>query len=363
MDKLQSLNFGCLQDHDECLTVFAARAERYVFDDPNTSLLKLRQFAELLARHIAAFHGIDTSGEEFHQTIATIRSRRLAPREVTELLDQLRLRGNEAAHDDQSHRGDVANCRRIALAGLISAHRLAGWFQQTFVAGDFAPGPFKPPPNPRDAEDALRLELDALREEAARHQQALAQMHGEMKELHRIRAELEREAEEARQANRADKRLREQAQREQEAERRVYEHRLREIQQRAPFKPPAELDSFITRSQESAKRLGLGSKEREYVPLAQLRVMGPHKSSCCRKPMLLVQSSSGGFVTSNCSQCGKSRTLGYQEFFDLDLWVSCPKCRKRMEAAIVDSNYGFVCSECNWRCYLASLLPMWNELV
>ena len=41
--EVESRNFGFLKQHDPLLVVYAARAEVYVFDDPNTSLVKMRQ--------------------------------------------------------------------------------------------------------------------------------------------------------------------------------------------------------------------------------------------------------------------------------------------------------------------------------
>ena len=43
---LCSPNFAFLAEHDEQLVRLAALAERYFADDPNTSLIKLRQFSE-----------------------------------------------------------------------------------------------------------------------------------------------------------------------------------------------------------------------------------------------------------------------------------------------------------------------------
>ena len=39
-----SPNFDFLAKHDPLLVRFAAQAERYVIDDPNTALIKLGQF-------------------------------------------------------------------------------------------------------------------------------------------------------------------------------------------------------------------------------------------------------------------------------------------------------------------------------
>jgi type I restriction enzyme R subunit len=50
----KSPNFSFLSEHSSLLSQCAVQAERYVFDDPNTALIKLRQFGELLAQEVAA---------------------------------------------------------------------------------------------------------------------------------------------------------------------------------------------------------------------------------------------------------------------------------------------------------------------
>jgi hypothetical protein len=57
-------NFGFLQVHDPQLAWLGALAERYFHDDPNTCLLKLRQFGELLAQLVAARTGLYGVREE-----------------------------------------------------------------------------------------------------------------------------------------------------------------------------------------------------------------------------------------------------------------------------------------------------------
>ena len=51
---IASPNFAFLAKHNVVLVRCASLAERYVFDDPNTSLIKLRQFIEVLAQQAAA---------------------------------------------------------------------------------------------------------------------------------------------------------------------------------------------------------------------------------------------------------------------------------------------------------------------
>jgi type I restriction enzyme R subunit len=60
----KSPNFSFLSEHSTLLSQCAVQAERYVFYDPNTALIKLRQFGELLAQEVAARTGIDVFPED-----------------------------------------------------------------------------------------------------------------------------------------------------------------------------------------------------------------------------------------------------------------------------------------------------------
>jgi type I restriction enzyme, R subunit len=51
-------NFGFLARHDAVLVRLAALAERYFPDDPVTTLMKLRQFGEMLAQQVGARAGL-----------------------------------------------------------------------------------------------------------------------------------------------------------------------------------------------------------------------------------------------------------------------------------------------------------------
>ncbi len=57
MHKIRSANFDFLETHSDQLVWLGSLAERYFSDDPNTCLIKLRQFAELLAQMVAARMG------------------------------------------------------------------------------------------------------------------------------------------------------------------------------------------------------------------------------------------------------------------------------------------------------------------
>jgi len=94
-----------------------------------------------------------------------------------------------------------------------------------------------------------------------------------------------------------------------------------------------------------------------------LRISGHSLSKCCSETTILVQSMEGGFVTRNCPKCGNKETLPEQAFKnELDLWVACPDCKRRMESTILGNNYGFVCESCQVSIQLSDLLPRWEDL-
>jgi len=66
-------------------------AERYFAEDPNTALLKLRQFAELLAQLVATKVGLYTSREEAqYDLLRRLQDQGILPREVAQLFGEVR---------------------------------------------------------------------------------------------------------------------------------------------------------------------------------------------------------------------------------------------------------------------------------
>jgi type I restriction enzyme R subunit len=337
-----SPNFGFLASYGEPLMLCAARAERYVWDDPNTSLMKVRQLAEMIAKQSAARCGLDPSNDGFSAIVAMLFRNRIVSAEIRDHFEIIRLRGNEAAHND-------AGERKIALAALITAHRLAIWFHR--VAGnlpEFDPGPFRPPPNPASVEESLRADLEALRAEASEFNERLDSAQHEISELRAESTRLGQEAEASSQYAELLSSVLDSTKESAERERATFERELSRLRAEAKLRPSASLMSFVNRSRAAAQSLGQRGEQAEYLPLAQLRSQGLRKSSCCRAPTILVQSMTGGFVTANCSKCNNSASVSSNDFFhELDIWVSCPKCRKRAGPSTVGrANYGYKCNTC-----------------
>jgi type I restriction enzyme R subunit len=180
-----SANFDFLAPHDGQLVRLGALAERFFRVDPNTSIIKLRQFAELLAQLTAAKTGLYTSIQEPQaDLLRRLAFERVLPREVADLFHQLRIAGNKAAH---AREGDYSQ----ALTGLKIARQLGVWFHRTFFDPGFAPGSFTPPPDPAVAGRALREELERLRRELDESRTAVerAQAAAEESEQARLSAE------------------------------------------------------------------------------------------------------------------------------------------------------------------------------
>jgi Domain of unknown function (DUF4145) len=90
---------------------------------------KLRLFAELLAKLVAARHAIEIlSGESFDTVLRLLRDQGLLPRQPAELFHYLRRVGNAAVHDNV---GTPAE----ALTALKLARQLGVWYVRSYGQG------------------------------------------------------------------------------------------------------------------------------------------------------------------------------------------------------------------------------------
>src|SRR5256886_10601843 len=97
---LPTSNFAFLSVHDAQLVQLGALAERYFRDDPGTTIFKLRQFAELLSKGIAARHALYVGEREtFEDTLRRLAFERIVPKEPADFFHALRKAGNRAAHE------------------------------------------------------------------------------------------------------------------------------------------------------------------------------------------------------------------------------------------------------------------------
>ena len=173
---LQSIqsNFDMLRSYEEQLWRLGALAERYFAEDPNTSLLKLRQFSEVLAQSLAARIGLlSNAAETQYELVRRLHNEGALPKEVKQLFDQIRINGNAANHAlEGNHAG--------ALSTLKLCWQLALWFHRTFTDGHHKSGPFVPPKPTGNETAELQTELERLRADAASYQAQHQQFHAEL---------------------------------------------------------------------------------------------------------------------------------------------------------------------------------------
>ncbi|MBE0681293.1 MAG: type I restriction-modification system endonuclease [Anaerolineales bacterium] len=158
-----SPNFSHLQAVDEQLVILGALAEKYYADDPNTSLIKMRQFGELLAKHVATKMGLyQTEKEESqYELLRRLRDEGVLSQEIYQLFGEVRRAGNVASHAIQ---GDSATALNVLKIGW----QLGIWFQRTFLKEDFMADAFVEPSGRNEVEALLkeREELAAKAEKA-----------------------------------------------------------------------------------------------------------------------------------------------------------------------------------------------------
>jgi type I restriction enzyme R subunit len=157
-------NFGDLKAIEPLLAGLGALAERYSVDDPNTALLKLRQYGELLTRVVAARSGQLRTADEGQQAetqqarLARLRREGVLPQEVWQLLTELRRTGNEANHDFSGEREQALNL--LQFAWMLGVWLLRTFHNPAYVRGEFIA--------PRRQDDAGQLRLLLAEAEQAR---------------------------------------------------------------------------------------------------------------------------------------------------------------------------------------------------
>jgi hypothetical protein len=115
-------SFEFLNNFDSTLVRLGALAESYPKSDPHASLIRLRQYGEILSRHIAEKFNIYVESEEINfDLLENLKNVKQVPREVLSGLNQLRIFGNNALHSFQGDSSDVKK-------NIQTAIKLGQWF-------------------------------------------------------------------------------------------------------------------------------------------------------------------------------------------------------------------------------------------
>lgn len=264
-----SPNFSFLASHSDLLLRLATLAERYVFDDPNTALIKIRQLAEAMAKGVASKIGIECGRDvSFLDVERDLRDYGLLDQSLHQIMRTVRQTGNEAVHE-------IAGSRREALHQLKLVRQLAIWFHKTVTGNPgFKAGPFTPPPDPSDADAILTEQLQRLREDLAKRE---AELHGERLKTEELSKRVRQKETEARAAFANEQAALELAQEtEESALRRIaeYEEMLEAVSAEKAHQPPAEQQQVIAFAQKAASDIDLDEFDTRKLIDQQLREAG-----------------------------------------------------------------------------------------
>lgn len=152
-------NFAFLSEYDPLFLQLAQSAERAFSADPNTTLIKLRQFAEAIAQEVAARSGVAFDAQTTQADLLYKLNRELGfDPSVRELFHILRIEGNKATHQFKTQ-------HKEALDGLKVARALAVWFHQAFgkAGTQFKVGPFIAPTDPSSQLRQLQQDIEQLK--------------------------------------------------------------------------------------------------------------------------------------------------------------------------------------------------------
>ena len=107
--------------------------EKNLYVSPNISLIKLRQLEEIVMKHIIKYKKLPINFEELglKKTIDILVTQGTIPKNFFELLNEIRLLGNKAAHDNYS---DLSKANQL----LESVIELIAWFVSYYSNNDYS---------------------------------------------------------------------------------------------------------------------------------------------------------------------------------------------------------------------------------
>ena len=181
-------NFAFLKDRWPILANLGEMAEKNLHPDPNTTLIKLRLFAEMLAKFILAFENMqDTQDNNQNSRLRLLKQAEIVPVEMLNIFHTIRSLGNKATHE-------AYGTSREAGTLLSLAYRLGGWFMQIYGDWSYEPAPFV---LPKKQETVSTSHLQQLTEE---YESRLARLQGELQQLSQQQVTLEQQQQRRKQA-------------------------------------------------------------------------------------------------------------------------------------------------------------------
>lgn len=149
-----SSNFSFFRGKWDVLANLGETAEKNVYHDPQTTIMKLRLFGETITKFILASENIrEAFGTNQIDRINTLRREGLVEPELLDILETLRLKGNKAVHE--ADYGITEEAKTLVHLSF----RLATWFMEVYGDYDFQA------PNFVEPKSEAVINLEALQKE------------------------------------------------------------------------------------------------------------------------------------------------------------------------------------------------------
>lgn len=153
-------NFTFLETRWSDLARLGDLSEKYVYSDPNTSVIKQGMLAEVMVKYMLAYDGIkEPEYDNTHANrIRLLKKNDLLPHEIDNTLYILRKDRNNAAHNG-------ADEGEKALNNLPLLYELCVWYMQTYGDYDYRPTGYIQPVDIHISLDELEKENRELEEQ------------------------------------------------------------------------------------------------------------------------------------------------------------------------------------------------------
>ncbi len=170
-------NFSFLSTAWLILAELGDLAEKNLYIDPNTSLIKLRMFGEILTKYLFAYENQEDpiDGKQISR-LNLLNSKGIIPERLAPLFHSLRITGNKATHE-------VYGTEEEAQTHLQLAHRLGVWFRQTYGEGEYTHQDFILPEQPLDEVSQLAALKEELLERSAQMEVVQDRLQAELETL------------------------------------------------------------------------------------------------------------------------------------------------------------------------------------
>jgi hypothetical protein len=138
-------NFAYLKRKWPSLADLGELAERNLYSDPHTSLIKLRVLCETLTKYVFAHEKIADTVKDLNSRLLVLKNNNILDNDTFHSLNNIRKLGNLAAHNNHKSQVDASE-------SLKCAFNVCSWFTKNYSDIEIEPNTFVVP-NPRIAQD------------------------------------------------------------------------------------------------------------------------------------------------------------------------------------------------------------------